>query len=111
MNFQQVHLKGIFFAILLVLIISVTISGCGGGGGTTGSAKDGTEVGKLGAPVITPAGGSFQKAQNVVISNTSFTTVMEVEPTTYQNVQYNGEAWYLISLIPGNFLRTQVTFS
>ncbi|GEM_PF-1230352 len=173
MNSRQVNLQGFFAAILLALIISIAISGCGGGaggGGTTGSAKDGTELGKLAAPTITPAGGSFQKAQNVVLSsntfgatiyyttdgsdpavgstvyssplsilqsanikakavapgyaesgissasfqfsaNTSFTTAMEVDPTTYQNVQYNGEAWYRISLLPGNFLRAQVTFS
>ena len=58
----------IFFFFLIIACAGCGSAGAGGGGGSTGSGRDGTEHGRLSTPVINPQGGSFKKAQNVIIS-------------------------------------------
>lgn len=55
--------------IILSLLAIIALQGCGSGGSSTGSGKDGTELGVIAAPDISPPGGVFKKAQNVMMSS------------------------------------------
>ena len=72
------HMRAWWLSVIIILLASAVLmmAGCGGGGslgsgGSTGSASDGTQNGRAKAPVLAPQGGSFTKAQSVVITSDS----------------------------------------